>query len=110
MGDTVTQETSLKAQTVRVILLLRGQRHEFRMDPARGLDILSAAIEAGLTPPHSCRSAICATCRARLVEGEVRMRQHHALLDEEIDAGFVLCCQSLPLSSNVVLDYELPAA
>ena len=78
------------------------------MDPGRGVDILSAAIEAGHTPPHSCRSAICATCRARLVEGEVRMRQRHALLDEELAAGFVLTCQSLPESARVVLDYELP--
>ena len=94
-------------QTVSVTLVLRGgRRREFRMDPSRGLDILSAAIEAGHTPPHSCRSAICATCRARLAEGEVRMRKDHALLEEEIEAGFVLVCQSLPLSESVVLDYE----
>ena len=37
------------------------------------------------------------------------MRKHYALLEEEIEAGFVLCCQSLPLSDRVVLDYELPA-
>ena len=79
------------------------------MDPAQGMDILSAAIEAGHSPPHSCRSAICATCRARLIEGEVCMRRDHALLEEEIEAGFVLTCQSLPLSRRVVLDYELPA-
>ena len=79
------------------------------MYPRRGLDVLSAAIEAGHLPPHSCRSAICATCRARLLEGEVRMRQHHALLEEEIESGYVLTCQSLPLTGRVVLDYELPA-
>lgn len=93
-------------RTVRVTLLLGGQRREFSMDPSRGLDVLSAAIEAGHTPPHSCRSAICATCRARLVEGEVRMRKDYALFEEEIDAGFVLVCQSLPLSERVVLDYD----
>ncbi|MDE0487833.1 MAG: 2Fe-2S iron-sulfur cluster binding domain-containing protein [Gammaproteobacteria bacterium] len=93
-------------RNVRVTLLLGGQRREFRMDPSRGLDVLSAAIEAGHTPPHSCRSAICATCRARLLEGEIRMRKDHALLEEEIEAGFVLVCQSLPLSERVVLDYE----
>lgn len=95
--------------TARITLLLGRQRREFRMDPSRGLDILSAAIEAGHTPPHSCRSAICATCRACLVEGEVRMRQDHALEDEEIEAGYVLVCQSLPLSESIVLDYELDA-
>ena len=95
-------------QTVHVTLLLRGRKREFHMEPGAGMDILSAAIEAGHTPPHSCRSAICATCRARLVEGEVRMRQHHALLEEELAAGFVLTCQSLPVSARVVLDYELP--
>ena len=97
-------------RSVRVTLVLGGQRREFRMDPSRGLDIVSAAIEAGHTPPHSCRSAICATCRARLVQGEVRMRRDHALLEEEIEAGFVLACQSLPLSESVVLDYEIEPA
>ena len=96
------------AQTVHVTLLLRGRKREFHMQRGGGMDILSAAIEAGHTPPHSCRSAICATCRARLVAGKVRMRQDHALLEEEIEAGFVLTCQSLPLTGNVVLDYELP--
>lgn len=93
-------------ENVHVTLLLGGQRREFRMDPSRGLDVLSAAIEAGHTPPHSCRGAICATCRARLLEGEVRMRRDHALLEEEIEAGFVLVCQSLPLGERLVLDYE----
>lgn len=95
---------------VRVTLLLHGRRRVFEMDPRRGLDILSAAIEAGHTPPHSCRSAICFTCRARLVEGEVRMRRDHALLEEEIEAGYVLACQSLPLGERVVLDYEFDTA
>ena len=101
--------STLGEKTVEVTLLLRGERRVFRMNPARGIDILSAAIEAGHAPPHACRSAICATCRARLLEGEVRMRQDSALLDEELEAGFVLTCQSLPLSDRVVLDYELPA-
>lgn len=95
---------------MRVTLLLSGRRREFCMDPSRGLDILSAAIEAGHTPPHSCRSAICATCRARLVEGEVRMRRDQALMEEEVEAGYVLVCQSLPLGEKVVLDYELETA
>ena len=103
----MTKSNSIPSgRNVRVTLLLGGQRREFRMDPSRGMDVLSAAIEAGHTPPHSCRSAICATCRARLLEGEVRMRKDHALLKEEIEAGFVLVCQSLPLSERVVLDYE----
>ena len=95
-------------QFVQVTLLLRGQTLELRMDPARGRDVISAAIEAGHTPPHACRSAICASCRARLLEGQVRMRQDSALLDEEIEAGYVLTCQSLPLTKRIVLDYELP--
>ena len=103
-GDSIPPE-----HNVHVTLLIGGQRREFCMDPARGLDVLSAAIEAGHTPPHSCRSAICATCRARLVEGEVRMRRDHALPEEEIEAGFVLVCQSLPLSRRLVLDYEIGA-
>ena len=49
---------------------------------------------------------MCGTCRARLVDGEVTMRRNYALEQEELDAGYVLTCQSLPVSPSIIVDYD----
>jgi ring-1,2-phenylacetyl-CoA epoxidase subunit PaaE len=49
---------------------------------------------------------VCGTCRARLTAGEVTMRRNYALEQEELDAGFVLTCQSLPASDQITVDYD----
>ena len=71
-----------------------------------GENILDAAIGHGLDLPHSCKSGVCSTCKARLVEGEVDMDITHGLSPEEIEAGFILCCQSHPISEKVAIDFD----
>jgi ring-1,2-phenylacetyl-CoA epoxidase subunit PaaE len=56
--------------------------------------------------PFSCRSGICATCRVRVVEGNVVMAHNIALADWELAAGFVLCCQSRPTTAALELSYD----
>ena len=68
--------------------------------------ILAAATRAGLDMPYSCQSGVCATCRARVLEGEVRMDRNFALEPAELQAGFVLTCQAHPLSERVVLSFD----
>lgn len=72
--------------------------------PAGGV-ILDAAIEADLDPPFSCRSGICSTCRAKLHSGKVKMDEREGLKDEEIEEGYILTCQSHPLTDDVVVEY-----
>jgi ring-1,2-phenylacetyl-CoA epoxidase subunit PaaE len=69
-------------------------------------NILDAALATGVDLPFSCKGGVCATCKARLVSGEVEMDLNHALSAGEVDAGFVLTCQAHPLSPEVVLDYD----
>lgn len=68
--------------------------------------ILAAAARAGLDVPYSCKSGVCATCRAKLLEGRVRMDRNFALEKSELDAGFVLTCQAHPLTERVVVSYD----
>ena len=56
--------------------------------------------------PFSCTSGVCGTCRAKLIEGEVRMERNFALEPAEVAAGFVLCCQAHPRSAKVVLSFD----
>ena len=56
--------------------------------------------------PFSCKGGVCCTCRAKLQEGKVDMAVNYALEPDEVARGFVLTCQSRPLTDRVVLDYD----
>jgi len=73
---------------------------------ADGEAIIDAAIRAGRSLPYSCKGGMCCTCRARLVEGRVQMAVNYSLEPWELQAGYVLTCQSRPLTERVVIDYD----
>ncbi|HVK33519.1 MAG TPA: 1,2-phenylacetyl-CoA epoxidase subunit PaaE [Burkholderiaceae bacterium] len=93
------------AERARITIVRDGLRREFDFsqdDPS----ILDAAASAGLEVPFSCTSGVCGTCRAKLVEGQVRMTRNFALDKADLAAGFVLTCQSHPLTERVVLSFD----
>jgi ring-1,2-phenylacetyl-CoA epoxidase subunit PaaE len=69
-------------------------------------NILDSAREAGMPAPFACKAGVCATCRAKVVKGKVEMAARYGLTDEEIAAGYVLTCQSVPVGEGVVVDYD----
>lgn len=69
-------------------------------------NILDAGIESGLDLPFSCKGGVCCTCRAKVMEGEVRMDVNYALNDDEVDRGYVLTCQSHPTTKTVVVSFD----
>jgi ring-1,2-phenylacetyl-CoA epoxidase subunit PaaE len=74
--------------------------------PRDGTRILDAALTVRADAPYSCKGGVCGTCRARLVSGEVEMERNYALEPDEIEGGFVLACQSRPVTDEVVLDFD----
>ena len=78
----------------------------FDIPVAEGEAIIDAAIRAGRSLPYSCKGGMCCTCRARLIEGKVEMAVNYSLEPWETDAGYVLTCQSHPLTERVVIDYD----
>lgn len=82
-----------------------GVETEFKLETG-GLTILEAAIEAGVDAPFSCKGAVCCTCRAKVLEGKVKMNANFALTDAEVEEGFILTCQAHPLTETVVVDYD----
>lgn len=85
---------------------LDGDTTEFTLSYG-GQSILDAAAKAGIDVPFSCKGGVCCTCKAMLLEGEVEMDVVYGLEPDEIDAGYVLTCQSHPRSEEVFVDYDM---
>jgi ring-1,2-phenylacetyl-CoA epoxidase subunit PaaE len=89
---------------VEVAMTLDGRESRFTM--GRGERVLDAALRVRSELPYSCRGGVCSTCRARLVDGEVTMAANWALEPEELAAGYVLTCQSSPVTDHLTVDYD----
>ncbi|HEY8340290.1 MAG TPA: 1,2-phenylacetyl-CoA epoxidase subunit PaaE [Egibacteraceae bacterium] len=72
----------------------------------RDRSVLEGAQRVRPDLPFACKGGVCGTCRARVVAGEVDLRRNFALEDAELEAGFVLTCQSYPVSDEVTVDYD----
>jgi ring-1,2-phenylacetyl-CoA epoxidase subunit PaaE len=88
-----------------VTVIMDGTETTFSLS-GNGKAILDAAIDAGVDAPFSCKGAVCATCRAKLKAGKVNMDMNYALTDEEVEQGYILTCQSHPVTPEVVVDYD----
>ena len=56
--------------------------------------------------PYACKGAVCCTCRAKVLEGEVEMAMNYSLTDDEVAEGFILTCQSMPRSPKVTVSFD----
>jgi ring-1,2-phenylacetyl-CoA epoxidase subunit PaaE len=100
-GDAVAP-ASVPAATVTIIL----DGRESTLTMRRGERVLDAALRVRGDAPYACKGGVCSTCRAKLVRGEVVMAHTYALSPDEIDAGYVLTCQSSPVTDRLVVDYD----
>ena len=94
-----------KGKVSEVSILSDGREFVFELS-TDGENILDAGLRNGVDLPFSCKGGVCATCKARLIEGEVDMDLNQALRPEEIDSGYILTCQSHPISKKVVVDFD----
>ena len=88
----------------QLTVAMSGTNHSVDLGP--GESILEAALNNGIDAPYSCLGGACGTCKAKIVEGAVTMEQNFALTSAELDAGFVLTCQSHPTTDAVTVDYD----
>lgn len=93
------------APHAEVVLIADGKQRVLRV-PYTGQAILDAGLAAGADLPYACKGGVCCTCRARVLEGEVRMDKNYTLEAQEMARGFVLTCQSHPVSDRVVISYD----
>jgi ring-1,2-phenylacetyl-CoA epoxidase subunit PaaE len=105
---TATSNT-LSASTIaksRITVKQDGVAVDFEL-AFEGESILEAAMKNGADLPFACKGGVCCTCRAKLIEGEVIMEVNYGLEPEEIDHGFILTCQSHPVTEKVVIDFDI---
>ncbi len=88
-----------------VTVIADGKQRHVRV-AYEGESILDMALHAGADLPFACKAGVCCTCRAKVVEGEVRMDKNFALDEAEVERGFVLSCQSHPVTERVVISYD----
>ena len=92
-----------KAAGLTLSVTLDGRTRKVEFTEA---NILDSAREAGLPAPFACKAGVCATCRAKVTKGKVEMAARYGLTDEEIAAGYILTCQSVPVGEGVAVDYD----
>jgi len=105
---TPAAEKSAKASSAsgeaHLTVILDGEETRFSQGPKDF--ILDAALDAGADVPYACKGAVCCTCRAKVLEGEVEMAMNYSLTDDEVAEGFVLTCQSMPRSPKVTVSFD----
>jgi ring-1,2-phenylacetyl-CoA epoxidase subunit PaaE len=99
------QASVSEGPTAQVSLIVDGKERRLRVG-MKGLSILDAGLASGANLPYACKAGVCCTCRAKVLEGEVCMDRNYTLEPHEIAAGFVLTCQSHPVSEHVTLSYD----
>ncbi|GAA1823264.1 phenylacetate-CoA oxygenase/reductase subunit PaaK [Luedemannella flava] len=92
------------AEGVELTFVLDGRESTVAM--RAGERVLDAALRVRGELPYSCRGGVCATCRARVTDGEVVMARDYALRPDEVTAGYVLTCQATPLTGHLTVDYD----
>ena len=105
VGAVIHEAKPGDAETAKITIIRDGLKRDISFTKDQP-SILDAASAAGLEVPFSCTSGVCGTCRAKLVEGQVRMERNFALDKNEVANGFVLTCQAHPLTPHVVLSFD----
>ncbi|SEF31552.1 1,2-phenylacetyl-CoA epoxidase subunit PaaE [Variovorax sp. NFACC27] len=105
VGAVVHEAQPGDAKQSRITIVRDGLQRDITFTEGQP-SILDAASAAGLEVPFSCTSGVCGTCRAKCVDGEVRMERNFALDKNEVAAGFVLTCQAHPLTERVTLSFD----
>lgn len=104
----VVRKSKAKEHKVQseITIMLDGNSVKFPLD-SDGETILDTALKNGMDLPFACKGGVCATCKAKVLMGDVEMDVNYGLEPDEVEAGFVLTCQAHPLSDKVTVDFDV---
>jgi ring-1,2-phenylacetyl-CoA epoxidase subunit PaaE len=107
-SSVVSRQSSVEnsGPSSKITVKLDGRSFDFDLG-FNGENILDAALKQGADLPFACKGGVCCTCKAKLLEGEVEMDVNWGLEHEEVEQGFILTCQSHPVTEKVVIDFDI---
>ena len=97
-------EAEVSGETTEVTLVLDGLSTTAALP--REQTVLDGAQAMRSDLPFACKGGVCGTCRAKVTDGAVDMRRNYALEPAEVEAGFVLTCQSYPVGDAATVDFD----
>jgi ring-1,2-phenylacetyl-CoA epoxidase subunit PaaE len=103
--DASTEADDSVEVNAEVTVIIDDEEYSFPLATS-GKDVLSAAQDVDADVPFSCKGGVCCTCRAKVMEGKVKMSLNFALEEDEVADGFVLTCQSHPITEKVVISFD----
>jgi ring-1,2-phenylacetyl-CoA epoxidase subunit PaaE len=102
------QSTAVNSSGPKSKITVKLDGRSFDFDLAyNNATILDAALQQGADLPFACKGGVCCTCKAKLLQGQVKMDVNWGLEQEEIEQGFILTCQSHPTTDTVVVDFDI---
>lgn len=101
-----TNESILSESGKDVTVIIDGINYSFKLEE-EGMNILDRANQAGADLPFACKGGVCCTCRAKLMEGQVKMDVNYSLEEDELERGFVLTCQAHPVTDKVIVNFDI---
>lgn len=93
-------------QVAKVAVKVAGRKTLLSLAMDSDINVLEAALDAGADVPYACKAGVCATCKAKVVKGQVEMDANHSLTEQEVESGVVLTCQAHPLTDYVEFDFD----
>ena len=95
-----------KGENYKIVFNLDGTSAQVDSPKSARETVLNAALRVRPNVPFACAGGVCGTCRAKVVEGEFEMEENFALEKDEMAAGYVLTCQTRPVSDELSVDYD----
>jgi ring-1,2-phenylacetyl-CoA epoxidase subunit PaaE len=105
-SKTKTSAANASGPVSKITVKVDGRSFDFNLG-FNGDNILDAALKQGADLPYACKGGVCCTCKAKLIEGEVEMEVNWGLEHDEMAQGYILTCQSHPVTDRIVVDYDV---
>ncbi|WP_040281678.1 ferredoxin--NADP reductase [Psychroserpens damuponensis] len=103
-GGSASVDTTKAYENAKLTAHLNGETIQIAIP--QGKTVLRTLIDAGKKPPYSCEGGVCSTCMCKLTSGKIHMNNNLALSDKEVEQGYILSCQSIPLTESIEIEYE----
>ena len=88
-----------------VTVIIDEEEFNFKLS-SKAESLLDASVNIGADVPFACKGGVCCTCKAKVIEGEAKMSENFSLSEEEVKEGYILACQSHPVSENLIVDFD----